>query len=92
MLLLSHESLRQGFLTEYSQISMEQDFNETAAHLFTNPEIWQYCARFPRLDQKVDVMIDFYRQLHPEMDRLYFRAMSAQEAEERKKMAEEEKP
>lgn len=69
----------QGFLTAYNMISVEQDLNETAAHLFTNPELWNYCARHPRLDQKVDVLIDFYRNLDPVFDRIYFREVSLRE-------------
>ncbi|MEM9284105.1 MAG: hypothetical protein AAGA96_19985 [Verrucomicrobiota bacterium] len=68
--------MAEGFLTPYNQVSVEQDMNETAAHLFTNPELWKYCERYPRIDQKVDVLIDFYRTLHPEMNRLYFRRIT----------------
>lgn len=68
--------MRSGFLTAYNQVSIEQDFNEATAHLFTNPEIWEYCRRFPRIDQKVDVLIDFYHRLDPEMDRLFFRRLT----------------
>lgn len=68
--------MKSGFLTAYNQVSIEQDLNETAAHLFTNPEIWEFCRQYPRIDQKVDVLIDFYRRLDPSMDRLYFRRLT----------------
>jgi hypothetical protein len=68
--------MKTGFLTPYNQVSIEQDLNETAAHLFTNPELWEFCRQYPRIDQKVDVLIDFYRRLDPKMDRLYFRRMT----------------
>lgn len=65
-----------GFLTAYNRISAEQDVNETAAHLFTNPRLWDLCAEHPRIDQKVDVLIDFYRRIDPLMDRVYFRNLT----------------
>ncbi len=65
-----------GFLTRYNQVSIEQDVNETAAHLFTNPKIWEYCARYPRIDQKIDVLIDFYSQIDSSLDRMHFRRIT----------------
>ncbi len=76
LLSLNAAFMEEGFLTQYNRVSVEQDLNETAAHLFTNPEIWSFCRRYPRLDQKIDVLIDFYRKLDPEMDRLYFRDLT----------------
>ena len=68
--------MESGFLTPYNQVSIEQDLNETTAHLFTNPDVWDYCRRFPRIDQKIDVLIDFFRRVDPKMDRLYFRRLT----------------
>lgn len=76
LLRLDTELMKSGFLTVYNQVSIEQDLNETAAHLFTNPELWEFCRRFPRIDQKVDVLIDFYRKLDPGMDRIFFRRLT----------------
>ena len=76
LLALDPERMRSGFLTAYNQVSIEQDLNETAAHLFTNPELWRLCQEHPRIDQKIDVLIDFYRQIDPRMDRLYFRRLT----------------
>lgn len=69
--------MEDGFLTAYNMVSVEQDLNEVAAHLFTNHELWEICRRYPRIDQKVDVLIDFYRRLDKSMDRLYFRQLTA---------------
>lgn len=68
--------MKDGFLTAYNMVSVEQDVNEVAAHLFTNPELWDFCRRHPRIDQKVDVLIDFYRRLDKSLDRLYFRQLT----------------
>jgi hypothetical protein len=76
LLRLDEDLMEEGFLTPYNRVSVEQDMNELAAHLFTNPDLWGFCERFPRIDQKVDVLIDFYRKLDPNMDRLYFRRIA----------------
>jgi len=76
LLLVDFELMKLGFLTPYNQVSIEQDLNETAAHLFTNPELWEYCRQYPRIDQKVDVLVDFFRRLDPKMDRLHFRRLT----------------
>lgn len=77
LLRVSPALMEEGFLTPYNRISVEQDVNEMAAHLFTDPEIWKFCEDYPRIDQKVDVLIDFYRTLNPTMDRLYFRNLTS---------------
>ncbi len=74
--------MKEGFLTQYNRVSIEQDLNETAAHLFTNPALWSYCRDYPRIDHKVDVLIDFYRSLNPLFDRYYFRELTIEKAEE----------
>ena len=76
LLQLDPNLMKAGFLTPYNQVSVEQDLNETAAHLFTNPDLWEFCRLYPRLDQKVDVLIDFYRRLDESMDRMHFRKMT----------------
>ncbi len=78
LLKLDATLMQEGFLTPYNRVSVEQDMNETAAHLFTNPDLWSFCERYPRIDQKVDVLIDFYRKLDPTMDRLYFRRIAVE--------------
>lgn len=77
LLKLDPDLMKQGFLTTYNQVSIEQDFNETTAHLFTNPQLWEFCRQFPRIDQKVDTAIDFFRRLDPRLDRLYFRQITS---------------
>ncbi|MDF1656109.1 MAG: hypothetical protein P1U58_00775 [Verrucomicrobiales bacterium] len=76
LLRLDADLMERGFLTQYNQVSIEQDLNETAAHLFTNPDLWSYCRDFPKIDHKVDVLIDFYRSLDESFDRYYFRSIT----------------
>ena len=77
LLELNDKLMAEGFLTRYNCVSIEQDVNETAAHLFTNPNIWKYCARHPLLDQKIDVLIDFYSSIDPSLSRIHFRRITA---------------
>lgn len=84
LLALEPELMKEGFLTHYNRVSIEQDLNELAAHLFTNPDLWDFCRRYPRIDHKVDVLIDFYRNLHPQFDRLFFRRTTQSNADQRK--------
>jgi len=76
LLRLDTELMAEGFLTQYNQVSIEQDLNETAAHLFTNPNLWDYCRDYPKIDHKIDVLIDFYRSLNDTFDRYYFRSLT----------------
>lgn len=79
LLQLDTNLMKEGFLTPYNLVSIEQDLNETAAHLFTNPDLWQLCLLHPRIDQKVDVLIDFYRALDQSLDRRYFRELTTED-------------
>ncbi len=79
LLRLDPELMKYGFLTPYNQVSIEQDLNELAAHLFTNPKIWELCVRYPRIDQKIHVLINFYQRIDPRMDRLYFRRLTLEQ-------------
>ncbi len=76
LLELDSNLMNEGFLTAYNRVSIEQDVNEMTAHLFTNKEMWNFCETYPRIDQKVDILIDFFRKLDPKMDRLYFRNLT----------------
>ncbi|MEM7696802.1 MAG: hypothetical protein AAF236_00170 [Verrucomicrobiota bacterium] len=65
-----------GFLNRYSTTSIEQDFNEVAAALFTDKQIWMHAAGSANLAQKVDVLIDFYRAVDPRFDRIFFHRLT----------------
>jgi hypothetical protein len=56
---------KRGFLTEYSQASIEEDFNAHVAHLFMGDEAyWKAVRTYPKLKAKSDLVIGFYKQLH----------------------------
>ena len=53
-----------GFLTEYSTSSMEEDFNMIAeAVMVGNPEFWRACERYPALERKANLVVEFYGRL-----------------------------
>lgn len=71
------ENLNDGFLTEYSRSSLENDFNEYAALLFAGDrEFWRAVDRHPAVARKCDLAIAFYQSLSPELTRDYFRHLA----------------
>lgn len=64
----------QGFFSAYGRTSAENDFNMLAGALFTcNTELWEYYDRYPRMQRKVDYVIDQYAELDARYTRRYFR-------------------
>lgn len=56
----------QGFVSEYAQASLEEDFNSHAASLLMGDEsYWQAVEKFPRLKAKTTLLIHFYAGLNP---------------------------
>lgn len=67
--------LAQGFLTEYSTSSLEEDFCMIAEGLFAGGRVfWEAVDRNPRTLEKVWLAIKFYRRLSPEFGESTFRA------------------
>ena len=57
-----------GFLSQYSQASMEEDFNMLAEGMMTgDPELAKAAKRYPRIRAKLAVITEFYRALDPEV-------------------------
>jgi hypothetical protein len=62
-----------GFVNNYCQTNLENDFNTVAARLFLRePEFKAAVERYPRLRQKVDLAIGFYHTLDPRYTPAYF--------------------
>jgi hypothetical protein len=56
------ELLADGFLEQYSQASIEEDFNTMVKWMFTKPERLQsFCLRYERIRKKYQLTIDFYK-------------------------------
>ena len=74
------DTLRQGFLSEYSMSSIENDFNLYAAALFVDgPELARLAERYPAIARKREIAIRFYSALHPALDKHYFNPETAVE-------------
>lgn len=68
----------QGFLRQYSQSSMEEDFNGFAIALFCgDPKLWEIAAKFPRIDRKLRLAIAFYEKIDPSLTESYFRSLAS---------------
>lgn len=52
-----------GLLCQYSMASIEEDFNIYAEELFTNNKIFSIAEKYPRVRNKLYLMIDFYHKL-----------------------------
>lgn len=66
----------QGFLNEYSQSSMENDFNEVAMSLLSgDAALWDQAARFPKLKEKLALTVGFYYKLDLAFTEAYFRSL-----------------
>lgn len=63
-----------GFLNQYSQSSMENDFSEIASNLFkSNDNFWRIVDTNALIRKKVDLAIKFYNKLDPIFTEAYFR-------------------
>lgn len=70
---------QQGFLTEYSLSSLENDINTYAQNIFCpSGDFWAASEKYPRVRKKVMLMIDFYRNIHPSLTEEYFRKFKSQ--------------
>jgi hypothetical protein len=62
-----------GFLNEYSQSTIENDFNEFARNLFLgNDEFWQRVNKYPVLKEKVSLITKLYAYADPYFTKEYF--------------------
>lgn len=70
----------QGFLSQYSQSTLENDFNGYAARLWTgDAALWQLAKEHPPIHRKLALVLRFYRQLHPTLDEAFFRQFASDE-------------
>ena len=71
----------QGFLTEYAQASIEEDFNSHVARLFVGDEAyWQALAKHPRLKAKAELVMAFYAKLNSEFSHAKFASLKPDES------------
>jgi hypothetical protein len=66
-----------GFLNEYGNASLEEDFNTFAEALFgSDRTFWTLVDRYPRLAKKKDLIVAFYASLDPQFTESYFRSLA----------------
>jgi len=65
-----------GFLNEYSQASIEEDFNCYAEYLFlTDPDFWVAWENNEAIRRKTAILIRFYQRIDPIFTLEYFREL-----------------
>lgn len=63
---LPTHALAHGFLTRYSQTSLENDFNEYAGWLFAWPDrLCKYASQYAAIAHKAKLAAEFYRSIEP---------------------------
>jgi len=71
------KSVRSSLLCEYSEVSLEEDFNVLASALFMGRrDLWLLYDRGGLLTRKVDLVVDFYSRIDPKFDSIFFRGLS----------------
>ena len=66
----------EGFLNEYGQSSVEEDFNGYASRLLlSDADLWAAIRRFPGVKAKADLVIAFYGKLDAVFTPEWFRAL-----------------
>ena len=69
-----------GFLNQYAQSSLENDFNAMVKNLFMpNPGFWEVTDRYEGLRIKRDLAIAFYHDIDPMFNEAWFRAFASAE-------------
>lgn len=67
-----------GFLTQYSMSGIENDMNTFAQNLFSpSPGFWDIADHYPRINEKLNILISFYNKLDPKFTEQYFRKMDS---------------
>ncbi len=68
---------KKGFLTQYALSSLENDINTLAQNIFSPGEgFWNLVDGYPRISQKVKLMISFYHKIDPAFTETYFRNLN----------------
>lgn len=67
----------QGFLYQYAVSSLENDFNSFAENIFCPVKgFHEAIAKYPKLKQKYDMILQFYKTLDNTLTREYFESLS----------------
>ncbi len=73
----SSEFNEQGLLCSYSATSIEEDFNMFAQGLFSGGRaFWNVVENYPRVEQKMRIIVAFYASLDPSLTEDFFRSLA----------------
>ncbi len=76
-LALNPELYSSGFLTQYSQASVEEDINVFAQNLFSGDKaFWAIVDRHPKIRRKAQLLIAFYQKIDSRFTESYFRRIN----------------
>jgi hypothetical protein len=68
---------KKGFLTQYAYSDLENDMNTVAQNLFKpDPGFWEIVDKYPRIRQKVKLLIAFYKKLNATFTENYLRGFN----------------
>jgi|APCry1669188910_1035180.scaffolds.fasta_scaffold00043_26 hypothetical protein len=74
---LDPETIKQGFLSQYSTASVEEDINVVAQNLFAgNREFWRVYETSEAIRKKTMLLISFYHRINPVFTESYFRSFT----------------
>ena len=66
-----------GFLYEYAQSTLENDFNSFAENIFVNDgNFFKLVEEYEKLSLKLDLIVDFYSSIDPRFTLEYFKEIS----------------
>jgi len=66
-----------GFLYEYAQSTLENDFNSFAENIFVNDgNFFKLVEEYEKLSLKLDLIVDFYSSIDPRFTLEYFKGIS----------------
>lgn len=65
-----------GFLHQYAQSTLENDFNSIAEQLLMgNQSFWWVVAAYPKIKAKTELALAFYQQINPAFDQEFFKSL-----------------
>lgn len=66
----------EGFLHQYGKASLQEDFNSYASRLLKGDgALWEAMDRHPKVKQKAELTMAFYRRLHPSFTPDFFKSL-----------------
>jgi len=72
----SPEFHSEGFLYEYAQSTLENDFNSFAENIFMgNEDFFTATDQYEKLKMKLDLIVSFYNSINPQFTIEYFRGL-----------------